>query len=468
VTGCAATTARNGVDADDSLRDPRIMQDAAPPPTQGEPAAPAADAKAPADAAPQAAAASHPYRISGSLSSAYRGRWTSGADDQDVYEVLSLDFGDPAHNRWTGHMLGRLSGDLDGNNGGSDPFFNLDDTKSGAVDGRLYDAWGQLNGVGPFEQVRIGRQWNYDTPEVAWFDGVSAETREKGSKRTQFGAYGGIPVRLYESSHTGDQLFGLYAQTHPWKGSRVRADWLHLEDDSLLGKHNDDLLGLDVSQDAGKNLRLEGNYTRLEQHDRDLLLRATWSQAESDLVLQASYYELLHTQFDNALELDPFSTALFEYFPFHEFRLLGSKGVGKHLSLEGGADVRRVEDDSDIGQFNRDFERYYATANLIDSLPAGLGLSATGEIWDSNGSDIRSWGADLSRKWNGGVDGSLGTYYSLFKVDLVSGEERDDVQTYYVKLRWKRKSTRWDLRYEYEDDDPDPFHILRVGMTWLF
>ena len=75
----------------------------------------------------------------------------------------------------------------------------------------------------------------------------------------------------------------------------------------------------------------------------------------------------------------------------------------------------------------------------------------------------------MSRPFGSGVDASLGSYYSLFKYDLFSIEERDDVRTYYLALRWKRSSaSAFDLRYEYEDSEFGDFQTLRLGARWSF
>ena len=131
-------------------------------------------------------------------------------------------------------------------------------------------------------------------------------------------------------------------------------------------------------------------------------------------------------------------------------------------------DLRRVLDADDIGQFNRDFERYYSTLTFSGPTQK-VNLSVTGELWDSPDSKIRTIGADLSRELDERWEGPLGTYYSLFKYQLYLNEERDDVRTYYLRLRFKRtEATTFDLRYELEDDELDRFHVLRLGMTWRF
>jgi hypothetical protein len=89
-------------------------------------------------------------------------------------------------------------------------------------------------------------------------------------------------------------------------------------------------------------------------------------------------------------------------------------------------------------------------------------------VWDSDSSDITTGGLELAKHWSKVLDAGLGSSYALYKYDLFSNQERDDVRTYYAMLRYKSGS-RWtvDVRYEYEDDDQS-FQTLRTGATWRF
>ena len=434
--------------------------------------APAAADDAPVAEDPEvaAAAAKPPSKLSGSLSSVYFGRFTDGESDHDLHEVLSVDYGDPESDRWSAHAVARLAADLDGGADGPDPFFELDDAHEGSVDERLYDAWVQHRTEGEVERLRFGRQTLWDTPAIAWFDGLLAETRELGEQRIEVGAYAGLPVHQHEaSSPSGDLIAGLYGTARPWTGARARVDFMHLDDETSQFEADDDLVGLSLWQDVGRGVQLDGRYTRVGSDDRDLRIAATWSKPDDDLVVQLSWFRLLETQVFRALEIDPFSPTLMELEPYDQGRLLVSKQFGERLGIQTGFDLRRVDAQEDIGEFNRDFDRGFLTATLDETLPAELVLAMTGEVWDSDGNDIRTWGADLSREF-GNYLASLGSYYQLYKIDLFDADEREDVRTWFLRLRHRAKgaSFSWDVSYEYEDGDLDPFHTLRVGATWFF
>ena len=147
---------------------------------------------------------------------------------------------------------------------------------------------------------------------------------------------------------------------------------------------------------------------------------------------------------------------------------MASKGFGATFRLQAGFDVREVADEDDVGEFNHDFTREWLTASLTDVLPGRIALSLTGEVWNSDTDDIQTWGADLSRDLGSKARLALGSYYSLYKTDLQAVEEREDVRTYYVRLRTRNETGwSWDVRYEFEDSTAH-YSTLKLGATWRF
>jgi hypothetical protein len=408
------------------------------------------------------------FAVHGSLASRYVGRWTEGAHDNDLTEVLALELGDKKKDPVTGFVQAEGLADLDGN-GGSSTFHSLADTYGVAVTGRLYDAYADVHTAAALETLRIGRQSIVDTPAIAYFDGLRAETVEVGGSRSRFGIYGGMPVQIYAPSESGDAMVGLFGETRPWTGGRLRADYMHVQDESVFGPRKDDLVGIGASQTIGASLRVEGEYTRLENDPRDVRVRTSYYAQDSDLVVQASWYRLLQTQGNLTAPFDPYYATLYELFPYSQVGLLASKSFGSHFDLQTGVDFRRVSAEQDIGEFNRDFNRIFATTGFHGLLPAHLDLSLTGEVWDSPSTNISTYGADLTRKFNEKFDAGIGTYYSLFKYDLYQNRELDDVRTWYLKCAWKGvANTTFEVRYEFENDPNADYHSLRLGATWHF
>ena len=65
--------------------------------------------------------------------------------------------------------------------------------------------------------------------------------------------------------------------------------------------------------------------------------------------------------------------------------------------------------------------------------------------------------------------GHVGTSYSLYKYDFLTGSERDHVRTYYVGVDVRMtKQVRLRVDYAYEDDAFDHYNTLRAAATWTF
>lgn len=410
--------------------------------------------------------------LSGSLTGQWRARKSGDAHDQDVYGVLGFDVGDASQDSITGHFLGRISADIDGQ-GDADSqqvFGSLQDTYGEAAHVDLYEA--SVDFHRPFDApltLRAGRQIDYATPEFAHFDGVRVESEPLGGSKLVAGAYGGVPVRLYDATSIADQIVGAWAEARPWTGGRVRGDWMYLHQDAQPSDYDNDLLGLSVWQRVGAHVLVDAGYSMLEEESRDVRLRATYDDGEGDLMVQAGYYRLLNPQADFAYEFDPYYATLQEYQPFGQYRLLVSKALTDTLRLDLGGDLRDLENEDDESRLNHGYERAYATFVIADILTRGLDLSLTGDTWNSDEQDIDTWGVDLTWAPDSTWRASAGSSYALYKYDVALDEERDDVRVWYVRLRRKLDSA-WtiDLAYEYEDDDYDDYHEILAGATWHF
>jgi hypothetical protein len=407
--------------------------------------------------------------IGGYVTLRSRSRWTDdGDDDQNIYGIAAVDVETGGDNPWSFHVMGRGQWQIDGPS--DDPvLFGIEDTWSSTVTGRLYYAYVDTPTVGPLGLARVGRQQMVETPTYLQFDGVRAETTKLGKAEFLFGLYTGFPVRMYRSEYTDKLMGGGYMTFRPWETGEVRFDYMHLVDDPRFGQDENDLLSLGLKQRVGRNVRLEGTYGNLDGENRDINLAANWTLPEEQLTVRYSFYNLFEPQTDLVNELNPYFDSLRTWFPFYQNKLTASKVFGEWLQLMVGFDFRRVDDEDDIGVYNRDFDRYYLTATLLDELPLHTDLGLTGEYWDSPDTDISSWGLDLTSRWSETVRTSLGTYYSLYKYYLDVDDERTNVRTYYVEFRDQLGApTDVMVRYEFEDDELYRYHTLRLGITWKF
>lgn len=406
--------------------------------------------------------------VTGYVSGRSRSRWNDDEDDHDLYAVAHTEITTAGENPWKVQVTGRGSWDVDGASDDS-TFFDIEDTYDGDVQGRLYRASVDAPLGHGVALARFGRQILWESPVTIHFDGIRLETEAMGLPQLVVGAYGGIPVHQYESSSSGDELVGAYAKFHPWERGGVRVDWMHIGDEMRFTDEDNDLLALSLRHRFEAGLEVEGDYSRLEDENRDAAFRAHWFLPDSGLTMRFSHYRLLEAQTDLVQELNPFFYALGTFYPYDQTQFQASKTFGERYELFGGLDFRRVDEEEEIGRYNRDWDRYYLTAAMAEFLHESVVLSFTGEVWDSPGQDFSTWGIDLSGEFTEQLRGAVGSYFSLFKYYLDTERERENVRTYYAELRRTlSKATALTVRYEFEDEELDEYHTLRVGMTWRF
>ena len=404
---------------------------------------PAVEAPAAAPSAADAPAAATPARLAipvhGFVKTSFRGRYAPDQSDNDLHVSLALDVGEAERNRVTAHVQGDVSLDLDGDAStvGFNPFDSVRDSKGENGVALLYAAYLDVHRTGPLDILRLGRQSIQETPEVAFFDGLRLESEDLGRFQVRLGAYGGVAVRLFEAQTTDGLLGGTYVKSRLWKGARARLDWLHLQDGREGGRESD-LLGADAWQSLAGCVDLHGHATTLDGQARDVRGRATLTPPGWDLMVQATYYQLLEIQRDAVLEADSFVPLLGIQVPYAEGRLLVSKDFGEEAVIDLGVDVRRLTEQEQTQPFNHEFERYYGSITVFDVAVKGSSLSLTGEYWQSDLSDTTSGGLDATCPVGKSGKVSVGTAHYIYKYDPVTGSERDDIQTYYIKARYKR------------------------------
>ncbi|MCY3023126.1 MAG: hypothetical protein NTW87_29470 [Planctomycetota bacterium] len=434
------------------------------------------------------------FPVTGQTYTRYRLRTGAGERDQDMYEFLSMDFGDKNKHLATGHLDARFSADLDGRRTGlkADIFSDIVDTYRSPVNARLYSAYADFNKIPGVEFLRAGRQWTYETPEILQFDGARLDTQPWfGKHGLTFSFYGGLPVHEFEHTPNGDALFGAAAEARPWKGSRWRLDYIHV-DDNLHGEQADSPTtvehGLDQPAPAGTrrndlvavslwqtfhnpDVRVQGRFSELDGQAREAYARLIYDKADSRLQVAGTYRTWFEQQNRLANEFDQYYETLLGQEPYHNGTLVVSKGWTDKFWMEGGAAVRRLAHVNTEGQFNREFDRFYATFQIRDLPLKGFTYSINGSQWDGRGHapNTQQLGGDITYAWKREFESSVGTDYALYKYDFFRNMERDQVRTYYVKQRWR--PTRWatlDVHYDYERSRSDTFHTLEVTFRFTF
>ena len=395
-----------------------------------------------------------------------RFRWNRDEQDQDLFGNLVLDYGQLDRDGWSAHLSAALFADLDGEEDGEFTFVGLHDTYDDAVRGRLDLGYVDTDLGGELELLRVGRQQLYQAPQFAWFDGVRLEGGPANGDLL-LGAWGGVAVRPWQGEDLDDLLGGAYLVAHPWWRGRLRMDYMRFEDDSLVGEGSNDLVSFALRQGLREGLDLETEYSTLDGERRDLELALSGYGLTEDLTFRLVHYELLEPQDQLANELDPFTSTTLTLLPYTRQSALVSKGFGETLIAEAGLDLRRLSDEDDLGEYNRDFERYFVRCLLPDVGDSGFDLTLTGEAWRSDDNDLETWGVDVRRELSRQLELGLGSYYSLYKYDLYLNAERDDVRTWQLDLEYDlREDLRLDLDYVFEDDDFGNQNTMRLGLRW--
>lgn len=416
--------------------------------------------------------ATAPGPLHGSWSTRYVGRFTADDQDHDLRGWLALDLADPRTSPVSGHLAARADLDLDGLDEGP-AFDGLDESYDQALVAHLHEAYADLAlGETPAEAVgtlRVGRQSDPELPEFLRLDGVAYRSAPRGPHALAGGVYGGLPARLYDTHEPGEAAYGTFLEAEPWRGARGRLDWLHLEDEVVLGPQADDLVGLALWQALRGRGWLEGRVTSLEGDGRDLDLRLQLAPPQETTQLRVRYHELLTTQSVHALEFDPFSEELVEFAPYRELGLDLAREFGTHAVVELGLAARELRDAADEGDFNRDWQRGSLTATLRGSREAPLALTLGAERWRADGQDSDALEAGLAYDDGGPWRLALGSAYALYEYRWLELEEREDLRSLYFDLaRELGRHCSLELGYELADDDLATWHELTGGIRWRF
>ncbi len=406
--------------------------------------------------------------LHGTIGFRYRHRRVEEAEDTDLYQYLNVGAGDSEKDLLSAAASARFAQDLGGAEDvdGYDPFGSLDDTYRHAATARLYTAYVDLNRPVPGVRLRGGRQFVEEVPEFVPIDGGLARIDLLG--RVDLGLFAGLPVNLFESSPEGDLAYGGWIGWRPWARGRTRADYLHVEDDTLFGSFDNDLVGLGFEQGIGAFL-LAARHTILEDLPRETRGRLSGSFPDAGTVidLQATY--LHEAQSELAYPIDPFTAILFDLEPYLQLAGRLSQAIGPHLAIDLSVADRRLAPDGEEGPYNHEFTRW-SVAPRLDGWPwEALSISGSFDRWESTSDDFWTAGGDaavrLHRAWQVGV----GSVYALYTIDAFTGEERERVRTVYASLRWKiDRETTLDARFAVEESDLGTFRSIDVGVRHVF
>ena len=430
-----------------------------------------------------------PFELSGLVSQRYRYRRTGAGEDQDlygflslvathrpaargsegrarIYRQLSLELG-LSHNVDIDafESAGAPTGDrivpfLDATNTFGDRFHAF--LHSAAVVARDL----QLGDLGRLDTLRVGRQ-SILRDEAILFDGGFLRTARTDG--WSFDVYGGLPAHLYESSPRGDAFGGASVDWAPSDAWRLGLDGFYLRDERRNLPNSEDFVTIlrgDYRPDSAWTLR--GTASWNDTRERRQTVEVRYLDAPSGLVAH------LRLRRQNAVvdflssEISPYVLVQGRYAPYYQAQIDLDQELGEHFSLGGGALIRELEDSDDAGRFNHSFRNAYLSLGAREFWP-GFAASVRGDAWDADGEDIYTVGAELEQRFARRVRARVGTSYSLYRFDAITGEERHRDRIYYARIRWTLwRGLDFDTDYQYERDSITEYHTVITGLRIWF
>lgn len=406
--------------------------------------------------------------LQGTIRAKYRYRATSTESDTDLYEILTILYGNPDRDAVTAALSARLAEDLDGNRNvqGFYPFTSLDDRRRSFATQRLYTAYVDGRTSDHQFNLRAGRQTLEEFPEAVLMDGALA--RFGIGSRVTVSAFGGVPVNLFEASPAGDAMYGAAAEwvPDPERRARYRIEYLHLRDENVFGLHRDDLVGFVLDEGSGP-FNVHARYTLLEGESRDFVGRLTGAvpDAEVQFQLQATY--VFHRIEQLSYALDPYASFLMDLQPYVDLSARASKAFGTALSVDVAFTSRQFVRNGVETTYNHEWKRVEVTPTVRPVEEVSIRVSA--DYWNSTGNDFWTVSGDLAWTVHRDIVLSVGSAYALYSIDAFTGEEHERVRSSSVALRWKvSKQSSIDVRFSVEDNAVDRFRILEVGFRHAF
>lgn len=395
----------------------------------------------------------------------YRYRATSTESDTDLYEILTLSYGNPDRDPVTGALMARFAEDLDGNRRvqGFYPFNSVDDARRSFATQRLYTAYLDFRTSARELLVRGGRQILDEFPEAVAMDGGLAKLQI--GPRVAVAAFGGIPVNLFEPSPAGDAMYGASAEWLP-QGGRYRMEYLHIRDENVFGLHKDDLLAWSLDEAWGPFM-VHARYTLLEGESRDVVGRVTGAVPDAQFLFQVQGTYVFHRIDVLSYALDPYASFMMELQPYLDVSVRASKGFGEMVTLDAVFTSRQLVRNGVEGAYNHEFKRMELTP-VVRPLE-GLSVRVSADYWNSSGNDFWTVSGDVSYLVHRDVTLSAGSSYALYSIDAFTGEERERVRTYSVGVKWAvSKGSVIDARFLLEDSTIGTFRVVEFGFRHAF
>jgi hypothetical protein len=402
----------------------------------------------------------------GRMSSEYRGRWSGEDDDHDLYSTLYLKAKQKEDGPLSATFLGNFNWDMGGGEGSDSAFRGIYDTHDHEFQARLYLLYLDIDDVLlDASKLRLGRQHVFST-DVIRFDGLKYEKRFRD---LEVYAFGGTRTSVYSSLYDEGYAAGSGMRFYPFKWTRVGVDYARTDDNDGFGT---DSVSVNATQRFCKAFQLSGQSRFLDDDFRDFRLRARLDIEKINASAIGTYFRQVDSLSGYANEFSNFYQVQSDYHPFEQYSIVAHKGLGENYTISGGAERRTVSDSEDVGSYNREFKRYFASFDSSKILNTPLRGNIAFERWETDVRDrVTAIGGEVGMTFWDKLDVDVGTAYSGYKYDLVRESESSNVRTYFGRLRYDLKEwSQLGLRFEREDNEieHDPFYTLRLRWTVNF
>ena len=481
----ASTPAGDALEGEASSFD----KEAAGTPVRPEPESEPAAEEAPAHASTEKDRA---WEVDGYLRSSLRFRSADGENDGDLFADLLTDVkGTKGKNPWSFRFFGRLHWDFIGDQE-NDPTAMLRDVwdnYGGAAQVQVYEVFAKVDNLGKQgNSLTLGRQF-IDDGIWLQFDGARYDWIIDPSQGLDLSLFGGVPVLLWTENawSDGNWSVGLVGRWKPGKQTRLRLEYYHISqyfagindgiNDPTVApvvipatRLNDDFLGFSVWHDFNPATHVYGRFTLLEGDPNELELRARWRSKDGKWLVVADWYNLFTRLTNVTNDLTPYVPMMGVYEPFGKLGGRATYRPNDRWVLQGGLAYRALFDEIDEGTYNREYTYYYFTVSVLDLADQHMDITANAIGYAaSGGSDVATITGDIAWRFDEKWRASIGIDYQLYKYDYLQNAEREDVYTYYLRVRWKATKTQEaSLLFSIDDDRYTEWISLFLYWTWRF
>lgn len=348
-------------------------------------------------------------------------------------------------------------------------FADLSNTYGSRFHANLTSAWVQARSGDRAVQGRVGRQSLAEAGGFL-FDGARVDLRPAGSTRFRWTVEAGIPVHLYESSPAGDILAGTQGRVRILETVDASAGYVYVRDrGAFVGQEGDHhVFGkLRWRPDRSWSVQVGASAIDLDAFRETVDLGWIAADARKSVRLSVTHQDPLDQPYTT--EFSPFLSTLGRLAPYVQARLQGEAEVSRGVRFSGGVSARQLVEGAAESTFNRDYRNAFLEATLDDRLWEGFGATLRGDYWDSGRGNIGTTGFEVRQRFGETTDLRAGTTFSLYRVDLFRGIERQQDRIWFLELdRSVGDTFRVGLRYAFENDELDDTQTLVALVTQSF